>query len=214
MTWLKTKSNSWFYKAVIAAWGLYFAVFYRHKVFGLENFIKGGAILAANHTSFFDPPLVATSCPEEIQFLARKSLFRNPIFGYFIKRLNSHPVSGSGADASTFRIILKLLQEGKKVLLFPEGTRQRGKLGEMRGGLGLLATKSQKPIIPVYIRGASKILPRGKNFPKLFGEKTSVTFAPAIDPKDFAHLEKKQAINAISKRLSEVLHALEKASNT
>lgn len=208
MTWLKTKSNSWLFKFVNVMWGSFFALFYRHKVYGLENFIPGGAIIAANHTSFLDPPLVSTSCPEEIHFLARKTLFRNPIFGYFIRKLNSHPVSGSGADAATFRTVLKLLQEGKKVLVFPEGQRTYGKIGEIRGGLGLLSTKSQKPIIPVYIHGTSKILGRGKYFPKLWG-RTSVTFSTPIDPKDFSHLGKKEAIDAISKRFEQTLKAME-----
>lgn len=197
MTWIKTKTHSWLYWFVIHSMGLFFLVFYRHKVYGLENYTKGGAIIAGNHTSFYDPPLVSISCPEEIHFLARKTLFRNSLFGWFIRSLNSHPVGGAGSDVASFRTVLKLLVEGKKVLLFPEGTRNKDGLGQMQGGLGLLSIKSGCPIIPVYIRGADKVFGRGRKFPKLWG-KTSVTFCKPIDPKSFAGLEKKQAIKQIA----------------
>ncbi len=207
MSWFKTKTNSWLYSFVIHTVGAFFFIFYRHKVYGLENYPEGGAIIAANHTSFYDPPLVSCSCPEEIHFLARKTLFRNPLFGWFIRKLNSHPVSGTGSDVTTFRTILKLLQEGKKVLLFPEGTRTKGQLGKMHGGLGLLSVKSNCPVIPVYVRGADKAFGRGSKFPKLWG-KTSVTFCKPIYPGDFPNMDKKQVIEQISKSFANQMAAL------
>ncbi len=195
--WIKNTSASLFYKWVILLFGSFFRLFYRHKICGIENYVKGGAIIAANHVSFYDPPLVAASVSEEIHFLARKTLFDHKLLGLFIRNLNAHPVSGGASDVSVLRTILKLLKEGKKVLIFPEGTRTEGEFGEVREGLGLLAQKSGCPIIPVYIAGAEKVWPRSRKFPKLWG-KITVSFGSAIKPQNFSHLERKDAQKQIT----------------
>ena len=206
--WIKNTSTSFFYKCIILICGTFFRLFYRHKIYGLENYIQGGALVAANHVSFYDPPLVAVSCPEEMHFLARKTLFEHKFFGALIRKLNSHPVTGGASDVSVMRTILKLLKEGKKVLLFPEGTRTEGKLGEIREGLGLLAQKSDCPIIPAYIFGAEKIWPPSRKFPKLSG-KTAVVFGKPIKPSVYAHQTRKEAQRQIARDFTRKMHELE-----
>ena len=66
--------------------------FYRHKVYGKEHIAAGGAMIASNHCSFLDPPLVGISCPDEIHFLARDTLFNYAPFAWLLRQLNSHPV--------------------------------------------------------------------------------------------------------------------------
>src|SRR5271167_3814145 len=103
-------------------------ILYRHKVYGREHILSEAAILASNHVSFLDPPILSLSCPEDVYFLARKTLF-NGLFGKFIYALNARPVSAGSANLEVFRQIANLLGEGKKVILFPEGTRSTdGKL--------------------------------------------------------------------------------------
>ncbi|HPE84613.1 MAG: 1-acyl-sn-glycerol-3-phosphate acyltransferase [Chlamydiia bacterium] len=203
----KSKSTPVLYKIVILVVKIFFKLVYRHKVYGLENFVSGCGIIAANHVSFYDPPLIAVSAPEEIHFLARKTLFDHKIFGAFIQKLNSHPVSGGAGDASVLRTILKLLKQGNKVLLFPEGTRREGELGEIREGLGLLAYKSGCPIIPAYILGADAVWPRSRKFPKLWG-KTAVIFGKPIDPEAFSHLERREAQKAIAAAFTTAINKL------
>ena len=177
-----------------------FRLLYRHEVFGLEHYIKRAAIIAPNHTSFWDPPLVAISWPKEVHFLARESLFRNPLFGGFIRKLNSHPVSGDVGDVTVFKTIIQLLKEGKQLILFPEGGRTLGELGDIKPGTGMLVIRTGAAIIPTYIYGASKIWGKKRKFPKLSG-KTAVVFGTPILAESFAHLGKKEAHLAISGQL-------------
>lgn len=198
-----------FYAVVVFCFWLILKVFYRLKVYNPQNFIKGRAILASNHVSYLDPPAISVSALEEVHFLAKADLFKIPVLGFLIRRLNSHPVSGSSGNASTFKRILSLLKEDKKIILFPEGERTvDGKLGPILPGVGFLAYLATSPIIPCYIQGAYQIWPRQKKLPKLFG-KIKVAFGKPIFPEEFAHLEKKEAIEQISNRLESELKELE-----
>jgi 1-acyl-sn-glycerol-3-phosphate acyltransferase len=198
-----------FYRFVQFSVRCIFKFFYKHKTFGEENLPEGAALLAANHASFFDPPIVAASTPYEVHFLARRSLFRFPPFRYLISKLNAHPITGSAQDASSFRVISDLLNQGEKVVLFAEGYRTfDGTLQPVKQGVALLAWRCQCPIVPVYICGSFDVWPRQRRFPKLFG-KTACLFGKPIDPKQFAHLEKKEAQQALTSALQESLRSLQ-----
>ena len=111
------------YRCVYLSVRAFFRLFYGLRIYGLSHFRAGAAIIAANHASFFDPPVISISCPQEVHFLARDFLFRIPLLGRIIRSLNSHPVARDSSDAHTFRQLIQLLQSGKKVILFPEGKR-------------------------------------------------------------------------------------------
>ena len=208
--WMQSKGAPWFYRFIIFWSYLFGKLFYRLKVYGLEHYYPRGAILAANHTSFFDPPIVAVSFPEEVHFLARETLFRNPLFGAFIRNLNSHPVSGQAGDIGVLKTVITLLQEGRKVVLFPEGTRSpTGELQPFKPGIGMLIARSQSAVIPIYIDGAYKAFGKGRKFPRLFG-KVSCVFGSAITWDSFSHLDKKEAQNQIWEKLAESIRALKK----
>jgi cytidylate kinase len=192
----------------LARW--FFRLFFRLRVDGLEHFPSGAAIIAANHTSLYDPEVVSISCPEEVHFLAKESLFRIPILGKLIRILNSHPVSRGGSDAATFRLILQLLQEGKKVILFPEGRRSRdGKVQPLEKGLPFLVQKAKCRIIPTYVSGTFEAWPRGRRFPKLFG-KITCSFGSPIEWEEFEGMEKKEAMQKINERTYQALCALQR----
>src|SRR3989344_5915763 len=82
---------------------LFFKCCFRLRIYGLEHFRPGPAVIAANHASFYDPPVLSISCPEEVHFLAKGSLFDVPLLGRLIRVLNSHPVERGASDAQTFR---------------------------------------------------------------------------------------------------------------
>lgn len=177
-----------------------FAVLYRHKVYGQENLLPGRALIAPNHASFYDPPIIAISCPEEIAFLARKSLFSGTL-GPLIRKLNAYPVAGTSQDLNSFKLICWLLNEGKKVVIFPEGARTHsGELGPVKSGIGMLAMRCRSPIIPAYIHGTYTVWNRKKAFPKIFG-KTACVFGTPILSENFAHLGKKESQEAIANHL-------------
>ena len=157
-----------------------FRIIYRAEVHGQENVPKeGGAIIAANHISLWDPPFVGAFCPRRVSFMAKKELFENSIFSSIITSLGAFPVNRGAADRNAIKTALTVLGEGYCLGLFPEGTRSKsGKLGEPEAGIGLIAYKANVPIVPVAITGTN-----GKGlFPKFtirFGKPI-----PAGDPKD------------------------------
>ncbi|MBI5273237.1 MAG: (d)CMP kinase [Chlamydiia bacterium] len=170
-----------FYRIVYWITRTFFKLFFRLQIHGLEHFRPGAGIIASNHTSNYDPPVLSISCPEEVHFLAKESLFHVPLLGRLIRRLNSHPVSRSGSDASTFKQVIQLLQEGKKIILFPEGNRSPdGTLQPIERGLAFIAQKAVCPIFPAYIQGSFAAWPRVRRWPRLSGS-IQVVFGTPID---------------------------------
>src|SRR5262245_16978279 len=112
---------SLFYR--MSRWSLkqYFRLFHNLTVIGIEKPCHGRAILAPNHASYLDPPLVSVAWPEEVHFLARASLFNNGFLNWLFTKLNAHPVEANGHDIDSLRLICKLLEQDKKVVIFPEG---------------------------------------------------------------------------------------------
>lgn len=128
---------------------------------------SGGMVIAANHQSFLDPPLVGTMWPEPICYLARRSLFQVPGLGLLIRWLSAHPISRGEVDSQAVRTVLRLLRRGEVVLMFPEGTRTRdGSLGRMKPGAASLAARCGVPVMPACIEGAYECWPRTRPLPR------------------------------------------------
>jgi len=132
-----------------------YATYFRWRVFGAENVpVNGGVILASNHASFLDPPLVGCGLKRDINYLARESLFRFPGIGALLRSWNAVPVDRDGGGAKGLKIILDRLLNGAGIILFPEGTRTKdGKLQPARSGIGLTVIKSTAPVVPVRVFG-------------------------------------------------------------
>ena len=147
---------------------LLFKIFFRLEIVGSANCPKTGPlIIAPNHASFLDPLIAGFAVPRPLNFMARRSLFRNRIFGSIIKSVNAFPLKREGADVGAMRMAIDKLCQGKTVLIFPEGTRSKdGNLGEPRAGIGFLAASSGANILPCYIKGSREALPKGTIFPR------------------------------------------------
>lgn len=147
---------------------------------GWDAVPEGPCLFAANHQSMIDPPLVGGLIPREIAFVARKTLFENPVFGGVIRACRAIPLDRGEADLSAIRRTLAVLAEGRALLIFPEGTRSAdGELQPAKSGAGLLALKSGVPVVPIRIRGARDVLPRGAKWPR-GGAHIRVRFGRAI----------------------------------
>ena len=145
-----------------------------------------------------------------MHFLARETLFKNFFFGRLLRALNTHPVRGDGGDVSVMKMVCSLLEEGKKVILFPEGTRSfTGEVGEIKPGVAMLASRTKTAIIPTYLQGSFQIWNRKQKFPKLWG-KTICVFGSPIQWENYAHLDKKEAQASITKQLKASILALKK----
>ncbi len=132
-----------------------FRFYFRWRVFNAERVPgKGAVILACNHASFLDPPLVGAALRRDINYLARENLFRFPILGAILRSWNVVPVDREGGGAKGLKAILDRLLAGGAIILFPEGTRTRdGKLQPARAGVGLTVIKSSVPVVPVRVFG-------------------------------------------------------------
>jgi 1-acyl-sn-glycerol-3-phosphate acyltransferase len=154
-----------------AGWVLFrvvFATYFRWRYFNPERVpISGPVILASNHASFIDPPLVGAALPRPLSYLARDTLFRFPVVRSLLHSWNAVPVDRDGAGASGVRNILGALNRGSAIIIFPEGTRTRdGKLQTARSGIGLLVVKSEAPVVPVRVFGTFEAYGRHVGVPR------------------------------------------------
>jgi len=145
----------------------WYATYFRWQVFNPERVPEtGGVILASNHASFLDPPLVGAGLKRGINYLARDSLFRFPGIGALLRSWNSVPVDRDGGGAAGLKAILDRLLAGGGIILFPEGTRTRdGRLQPARSGIGLVVVKSAAPVVPVRVFGTYEAYGRHRKFP-------------------------------------------------
>ena len=158
-----------FYKVLRVFFRAFFKIFFRARVIGKENVPSEGAIiLAANHMSNWDPPILATFLDRKVNYMAKEELFANKIFAKAIRNLGAFPVKRGTADRNAIKKALSLLKEGKCLGLFPEGTRSRtGELGKAEAGVGLIAAMSKVAVLPAAIIGTNKIFSSGNIFPRL-----------------------------------------------
>jgi len=127
---------------------------------GKENVpLKGGVIIAANHISYLDPPLIGAVLPRRAIFMARKGLFEIPILRWGIKQ-TAIPVDRKKTSPSTIKEAVRRLKSGEAVVLFPEGRRsETGELLEGKRGIGMVASLSKAPIVPAFVKGTDRALP-------------------------------------------------------
>ena len=185
-----------------AAWlilHVFFGLYLRWKVYNRERVPRtGSVILAANHASFLDPPLVGTALPRGIYYLARQSLFRFPVLGSGLRYLDAIPVDRE-AGASGLKTILDRLFNGGAIILFPEGTRSPdGNFLPARSGIGLAVIKSEAPVVPVRIFGSNLAWGRPHTLPR--PHKVIVKFGNPIDFTPLRH----EAKTAPKTRLKEI----------
>lgn len=132
-----------------------YTFYFGWRVFNPERVpVSGPVILASNHASFLDPPLVGAGLKRKINYLARDTLFRFPVVGWVLRSWSSVPVDREGGGAAGLRAILDRLLNGGAIILFPEGTRSRdGRLQPAKSGIGLTVIKSTAPVVPVRVFG-------------------------------------------------------------
>ena len=142
-------------------------VYFRHESLGRE-YIPGnsGAVVATNHASVLDPPLIGVDLKRPLFIMAKQSLHDLPLFGSFIRAMHSFPVRRGAGDRGAIRKAVEILQSGNLVLLFLEGKRSRnGSLQSPRPGIGKIVTEANCPVIPGYVHGSFQALGPGQWFP-------------------------------------------------
>lgn len=161
---------------------LAFNIKYRIKILGKENSprkkgIKGGYIVACNHQSFSDPPLVAAAIKGHFSFMAKSELFeKNKFFAWIISRCGAFPVvRGAGDNKAIDRAISDLKEKNRVFVIFPEGTRSKdGSVGRAKSGVAMIAGQAKSPVLPLCI----------KYGPKKFRQRVTIAIGEMIPAKD------------------------------
>lgn len=186
-------------------------VCFRGEVVGLENLPAGGPyVVAANHCSHLDPPLLGSQLPHQVQFFARKTLWKPGFASWWLTRVGTIPVDRDGADVGALKRTIAAVENGGIVILFPEGTRSPdGELQPAKAGIGMIACKTQATVVPVRIFDSFHAFGRGMKLPQPYRSPVVIgrPLAPAAydDPKSG-----KQRYQVASDRIMAAITALER----
>lgn len=185
-----------------------FHIYFKIIVIGRENIpaAKGGFIIASNHVSNNDPPMVGVVFKKKYTFMAKDELFHiNPIFTWLIKKLGAFPVKrGAKDNAEAIDTAIEGLNNGRTFVIFPEGTRSKtGELGKAKSGVSLIAAKAKAPVVPVFLKYGRK----------RFRRRVVVSVGKVIPPEELEiDLTDKRQIRGVSERIMGEIAALKAAA--
>ena len=203
----------WYWIGFSYAWIL-FRIGFRLKVVGKsrirEAWKVGGVLIVANHTSYFDPPVIGVAYGKKTAFLARKTLFKKGFFAWLYPRLNAIPVDQEKGDMTSLKRIIKELRSGNPVLIFPEGERSLdGEVKKGEAGVGLVIAKTKAPVLPMRVFGAYEALPRESKAPKFFTQITVCVGEMIQFSEEQLAIKKREAYQDISDQVIEAIKAIE-----
>lgn len=168
---------------------LFLLIWHRLRIRGAENIpARGGILMASNHASFLDPPVVGAGYRgRPVRFMARDTLWNSKFGSWWMDHVGCIPVSRGTGDLKALKLTIKALKEGRAVSMFPEGTRtEDGELQKAKGGIGFIIEKSGCAVVPAYIDGTFKAHPKGTKFIKPC--KVTITYGKPITQEDFQAL--------------------------
>lgn len=176
----------------------FFSLYFRFSASGVKNLPEGPCIIAPNHQSFFDGLFVASFMKRKTMtktyFFAKKKHVNTLLFNFMAKRNNVIVVDTNEGLKESIQKMANVLKSGKKIIVFPEGTRTRdGALGEFKQTFAILSKELEVPVVPVVIDGAYRALPRGALFPRPF-TRVRVSFMNPVYPQHYTVEGLKQKI--------------------
>lgn len=184
-----------------------FKVYFRGRAFDADRVPRtGGVLIVSNHQSYFDPVAVGQALPREISFMARDTLFRNPVFGRMIHSLNAFPVRRGAADVGAVKEILRRLRDGWAVVIFPEATRSPdGRLGRINPNSLAIAKRAEVPIVPTVVDGAFEAWPRSQRLPS--PKPVYVSYAEPITAEQVREWSLEEITAEVMRRMALLLEA-------
>jgi 1-acyl-sn-glycerol-3-phosphate acyltransferase len=164
---LRIAKSAW-YQTLRVLIGIAACLMFKIRTFGGSRLPReGGALLASNHQSHLDPPLIGQAVPRRINYLARKTLFKFFLFRWLIQSLDAIPIDRGGSGIGGIKETMRRLKRGEQVLMFPEGTRTPdGDMRPLKPGFCAMVRRSKVPIIPIAIDGSFQAWPRSSKFPQ------------------------------------------------
>ena len=179
--------------------------FWDLKLKGIENIpTKGGLIIASNHQSYLDPFAISVPIKRPIRFLAWDEVLDWPFVGRVMRALGAWPLQLERSDPSAIRRTHQWLREGGAVMIFPEGGRGQpdGSMIRFKAGAVRIALEARVPILPVTLRGAHRVWPRGSLTPG--PGKIEIIYHPLFHPLQ----QPEEDARACARRLNEQLAAI------
>jgi 1-acyl-sn-glycerol-3-phosphate acyltransferase len=178
------------------------------KLKGIENIPDEGAlIIASNHQSYLDPFAISVPVKRAIRFLAWKEAMNWPFLGKVLGVLGAWPLQIEGSDPATIRRSHQWLREGGALMIFPEGGRGQpdGSMIRFKAGAVRIALEARVPILPVTIRGAQRVWPRGRLIPGL-GE-IQITYHPLFQPQQLRDEDARACARRESEQLAAIINS-------
>lgn len=204
-TWNSWQSELWYNFNFCTVWTAY-TLGFSYRSIGSHHMPREGPVLViANHESFLDPLAVGLATRRRLHYLARKTLFKNPLFGNYLRSVGCVPVDQDGVAKEGLKTSIELLQAGKAMLIFPEGERSwKGQLAPFKPGLLLIMRKARVPVVPVGIAGAYEAYPRGAAVPKFSpllwtgtGRAIAASVGKPIAPERLDGLSREQTLDML-----------------
>ena len=190
--------------ARVVAW-----ICFRYRVEG-EIPRAGGLLVAANHASYFDIPLLGCGMRRRVWYLGRNDLFPIPVLNGILQALGWIPVRLGRLDREAFGKAINLIRAGHVVVIFPEGGRSHdGHLRPPKAGIGVIVSQTGCPVVPAYLKGTFDVLPTGARWPRL--RQVTVRFGAPIQfetGKQKEKAETKQFYQQVSRTVIEHIAAL------
>jgi 1-acyl-sn-glycerol-3-phosphate acyltransferase len=179
---------------------------------------EGPVLVLSNHESFLDPLIVGLGVRRRLNYLARKTLFTNPLFGKYLRSVGCVPVDQDGVAKEGLRTSIDLLKAGKTLLVFPEGERSwTGKMQSFKPGIALLLKKAPVPILPVGVAGAYESYPRGAAYPKLSplfwpanGASVACSVGKPIAPEVYGKMDREELLDFLFRAVRDEVELAER----
>lgn len=198
------------YTIIRALLDFFFFHILRLQVEGKDNIpLRGAVIIAANHKSYFDPPLAGVAFHNRrLSYMAKSELFRNPLFGWLIRKLGAFPVKRNSADMGAIRQSVRIIKGGEALLIFPEGGIVHGRrLSRFHPGMAFLAILTGTPVIPLATIGSEPLPQKKGKLAVLIGKPVEVRKARPDDRNT------KELDGLVKERIEAMMEAYEKGDS-
>lgn len=209
---MNSRSFMAWHHSLYAFYHTIFTLGFSLRMQGQDNMpLDGPALVVANHQSFLDPLVIGLCARRPLVYLARKTLFKHPVFAALIRSLNAVPIDQEGVGKEGIRVVLEQLGRGRAVVVFPEGERtMNGAMLPLRPGIHLLIKRARAAIVPVGIAGAYDAWPRWRAYPlpaplawPARPGTISVSLGKPLDAHDFAAMPREESLRALFAKIHE-----------
>lgn len=198
--------NLWYLFWKTAVWAIG-KIAFQLRIEGREHEpAQGPFIVAANHASALDPPLVGASLHHRASYMGKSELFAVPILGPLLRSIGVFPVRRGEADHRAIRTSLDVLASGGVLVMFPEGTRSLdGRLQKPEPGAAMIALRTGVAVLPAAVIGSYRILPRGTRWPRF--QRITIRMGPPLTvPRSNGRLDRQ----ALEEWGSQIIEAIER----